>query len=178
LGDRDIRGTSPDLSRARRGTRTDLDRALDFAAAGLLGLFLAAAVPWALLRACGELYRAAYVHESLAEARARVHGEDYTRAIDQIRREVPPGDAYLLVVDGEPKSGCTYWVRYDLAPRRALYLGRLDELTSGAQVRRRLTANLRHVVVAFETGEPPRLYERYRFLQEIDRRAREGSHGR
>jgi hypothetical protein len=173
-----MRGTSPDLSRALRGTRTDLDRALDFAAAGLLGLFLAAAVPWALLRACDELYKAAYVHESPAEARSRVNGVDYARAIDQIRREIPLGEAYLLVVDGEPNSGCAYWVRYDLAPRRALYFGRLDELTSGAQVRRRLMANLRDVVVTFDTGEPPRLYERYRFLQEIDRRAREGSHGR
>ena len=70
--------------------------------------------------------------------------------------------------------GGTYWVRYDLAPRRAVYLGRLNELTSAMQVRRRLTVNLRHVVVAFGNGKPPRLYDRYRFLQEIDRRARAG----
>jgi len=173
-----MRGTRSDFSRARRGTRTGLDRALDLAAAGLLGLFLAVAVPSALLRAGREVVRAAHAHESLAEARARVYGEDYTCAIDQIRRELPPGDAFLLVMGGEPNSGGTYWVRYDLAPRRAFYFGRLDELTSGAQVRHGLPANLRHVVVTFDSGEPPRLYERYRFVQEIDRRAREGSRGR
>jgi hypothetical protein len=173
-----MRSAGPDASHARRGTRTVLDRVLDLAAAGLLGLFLAVAVPLAVLRAGREVVQAAGAHESLAEARARVAGVEYTRAVDQIRRELPPGDAYLLVMGGEPNSGGAYWVRYDLAPRRAVYLGRLQELTSGSQVRRRLTANLRHVVVTFDTGEPPRLYERYRFLEEIDRRAREGSSGR
>jgi len=173
-----MRSASPDVSRARRGTRTGLDRALDLAAAGLLGMFLAVAVPLAVLRAGGEVVEAAQAHESLAEARARVHGVEYTRAIDQIRRELPPGDAYLLVMGGEPNSGGAYWVRYDLAPRRAFYFGRLDEFTSGAQVRHALPTNLRHVVVAFDSREPPRLYERYRFLEEIDRRAGEGSSGR
>lgn len=173
-----MRSASPDVSRARRGTRTGLDRALDLAAAGLLGMFLAVAVPLAVLHAGRKVVEAARAHESVAEARARVHGVEYTRAIDQIRRELPPGDAYLLVMGGEPSSGGAYWVRYDLAPRPALYLGRLDELTSGARMRRRLRANLRHVVVAFDSKEPPRLYERYRFLEEIDRRAREGSRGR
>jgi hypothetical protein len=173
-----MRSAGPDASRARRGTRTGLDRALDLAAAGLLGLFLAVAVPWAVLHAGREVVEAARAHESLAEARARVQGVEYARAIDQIRQELPPGDAYLLVMGGEPSSGGAYWVRYDLAPRRAFYLGRLDDFTSGAQVRRRLPTNLRHVVVTFDDGEPPRLYERYQFLQEIDRRAREGSSGR
>ncbi|MBV8200930.1 MAG: hypothetical protein JOZ15_09945, partial [Acidobacteria bacterium] len=75
-------------------------------------------------------------------------------------------------VDGGSGSlGGTYWVRYDLAPRRSIYLGRLYELTSVQEVRRRLAANLRHVVVAYGPEKPPRLYERYRFVQEIDRRA-------
>jgi hypothetical protein len=173
-----MRAARPDLSRALPGKRTGLDRALDLAAAALLGLFLAAGVSSALLRAGRELFQAAYAHESLAEARGRVYGETYSRAIDQIRRALPPGDGYLLVEGGDPGSGGAYWVRYDLAPRRAVYLGRLDDLTSGERLRRRLAANLRHVVVTFDTGEPPRLYERYRFLQEIDRRAREGPRGR
>src|ERR1700688_62901 len=173
-----MRGASPDPSRAFPGTRTRLDRALDLTAAGLLGLFLAVAVPRALLGAGDEVIQAANAHESLAEARARVLGEDYSRAIDQIRGELPPDEGYLLVEGGHPDSGGAYWVRYDLAPRRAVYLGRLDELTSGARVRRRLTMNLSHVVVSFDAGEPPQLYERYLFLQEIDRRAREGSRGR
>lgn len=173
-----MRAARPDLSRALPGKRTGVDRALDLAAAGLLVLFLAAGVSIALLRAGRELYLAAYAHESLAEARARVYGEAYTRAIDQIRRELPAGEGYLLVEGGVPGSGGAYWVRYDLAPRRALYLGRLEELTSGFRLRRRLGANLRHIVVTFDSGRPPRLYDRYRFLQEIDRPAREGSRGR
>ena len=173
-----MRGASPDPSRALPGRRAGLDRALDLAAAGLLGLFLAVAVPWGLLGAGRDLYRAAYAHETLAEARARVYGEDYSRAIDQIRGELPEDEGYLLVEGGHPGSGGAYWVRYDLAPRRAVYLGRLDELTSGERMRRRLAVNLRHVVVTFDTGESPRLYERYRFLQEIDRLGREGSRGR
>jgi hypothetical protein len=150
--------------------KADGDRALA-AAAGLLALYLAVAVPWALGRAGIEVYRAADARESLTEGRARISGESYTRAIDEIRRALPAGEGYLLVEGGSPNSGGAYWVRYDLAPRRAVYLGRLDELTSADQVRRRLTANLRHVVVTFDTGQPPQLYERYRFLREIDRRA-------
>jgi hypothetical protein len=173
-----MRSANPDAARARHGRSTGLDRALDLAAAGLLGMFLAVAVPLAVLHAGRKVVEAAQAHESLDEARARVHGVEYTRAIDQIRRELPPGDAYLLVMGGEPKSGGAYWVRYDLAPRRAFYFGRLDDFTSSAQVRHALPTNLRHVVVAFDSKEPPRLYERYRFLEEIDRRAREGSSGR
>src|ERR1700687_1470662 len=173
-----MRAARPVLSRALPGKRSGVDRGLNLAAAGLLAVFRAAGGAPALLRAGRELYQAADAHESLDEARARVYGEAYTRAIDQIRRELPAGDGYLLVEAGDPGTGGAYWVRYDLAPRRAVYLGRLDELTSGARMRRRIAANLRHVVVAFDAGEPPRLYDRYRFLQEIDRRAREGSSGR
>lgn len=139
---------------------------------------MAVAVPWALLHAGREMVRAAGAHESLDEARARVDGLEYTRAIDSIRGELPAGDAYLLVIGGKPSSGGDYWVRYDLAPRRAIYFGRLDEFSSSTEARHELPANLRHVVVTFDSGEPPRLYERYRFLQEIDRRAREGSSDR
>ena len=173
-----MRGASPVLSRPLRGRWSVLDRALDLAAAGLLGLFLAVAVPSALLHASREVVAAARAHESLDQARARVYGEAYTRAIDQIRSELPAGDSYLLVEAGSRESGGAYWVRYDLAPRRAVYLGRLEELTSGDRLRRRLTVNLRHVVVTFAKGKPPHLFERYRFLQELDRRAREGSSGR
>lgn len=164
--------------RARAELRVRLDRVAATAAAGLLGLFLAAALPGALQGAWEEVVQAASAHESLAEARRRVFGESYTNAIDEIRRTLPADEGYLLVEGGSGMLGGTYWVRYDLAPRRAVYLGRLSELTSAMQVRRRLTANLRHVVVAFASGKPPRLYDRYQFLQEIDRRARAGAAAR
>jgi len=174
-----MRVSSPHLSRnpSHGGAemRARLGRVPALAAAGLLGLYLAVALPWGLGRAWLEVVRAASAHESPVEARRRIFGETYTSAIEEIRRTLPPGEAYLLVEGGSGMLGGTYWVRYDLAPRRALYLGRLNELTSGMQVRRRLVVNLRHVVVAFGSGRPPRLYERYAFLQEIDRRARAGS---
>jgi hypothetical protein len=173
-----MRGPSPVLSRALPGRWSGLDRALDLAAAGLLALFLVVGVPHALLGAGREVILAAQAHESLAEARARVDGEDYSRAIDQIRGELAADDSYLLVEAGSRASGGVYWVRYDLAPRRAVYLGPLEELTSGYRLRRRLMAKLRYVVVTFAKGKPPRLYERYRFLQELDRRAPESWRGR
>jgi hypothetical protein len=177
-----MRVSSPHLSRspAHGGaeTRARLGRVPALAAAGLLGLYLAAALPWGLGRAWLEVVRAASAHESPAEARRRVFGETYASAIEEIRRALPAGESYLLVEGGSGMLGDAVWVRYDLAPRRAIYLGQLNELTSGMQVRRRLVANLRHVVVAFGNGRPPRLYERYSFLQEIDRRARAGSAAR
>jgi hypothetical protein len=149
-------------------------RLLDAAAIGLLVLFLAAALPSGLWHACNQIGHAVDTSESREDARARVYGEDYSRAIDRIRAALAPGEGYILVEGGRPGSGGVYWVRYDLAPRPAANVGPLADLTSGAQLRRRLSANLRHVVVAFDTRKPPRLYERYQFVEEIERRARKG----
>jgi hypothetical protein len=149
-----------------------LGRALDVLAAALFVFFLVAAVPQALARAAGMLRLARHAaRETPAAARARVAGDDYSRAIDDIRRALPPTEAYLLVEGGRPQEGGAYWVRYDLAPRRALFLGRLTELTDAHRLRQRLGANLRHVVVAYGPGLPPRLYDRYRFVGEIAHRA-------
>jgi hypothetical protein len=152
--------------------RARLSRALDVLAIGLLAFFLVAAVPQAMLRALGMLRLAKQAaHESDEAARARAYGEDYTRAIDEIRRAIPASGGYLLVEGGRPQDGGVYWVRYDLAPRRAVYLGHLSELTDARRLRKRIGANLRQVVVAYGPGLAPRLYERYRFVNEIERRA-------
>src|ERR1700674_3075673 len=100
-----MRAARPDLSRALPGKRTGVDRALDLAAAGLLVLFLAAGVSIALLRAGRELYLAAYAHESPAEARSRVYGEAYTRALDQQVALASRQLAADLVDGGVPGSG-------------------------------------------------------------------------
>lgn len=149
-------------------------RVLDAAAIGLLVFFLAAGLPEALRLARDEIWQAIQTTESLAAARARVYGEEYSRAIDAIRAALPAGEGYLLVEGGRPGSGGVYWVRFDLAPRPASFLGPLQDLTSGARLRRRMSVNLRRVVVAFDGGEPPRLYDRYRFVEEIERRSRKG----
>jgi hypothetical protein len=53
-------------------------------------------------------------------ARRRVWGDAYVDAIETIRRAIPDGAEYLIVVDKRP--GTPDYVAYDLAPRRPLYL--------------------------------------------------------
>jgi hypothetical protein len=171
---RGVRPHRPGAPAVSAAPRRLFGRLLDTAAIGLLLFFLGAALPGALANAWNEIGQAIDTSETLTAARARLYGEKYTRAIDRIRAALPAGEGYLLVEGGRPGSGGVYWVRYDLAPRPAANLGPLADLTSGADLRRRLSTNLRHVVVAFDTFEPPRLYDRYRFVEEIERRARKG----
>jgi hypothetical protein len=146
--------------------------ALDLAAAGLFGLFLAASVPTAVERSMGLLALPSHFGgESEAAARARFEGLEYVRAIDEIRRSLPIDEPYLLVEAGRPQDGGVYWVRFDLAPRRAVYVGQLAELTSADRLRRRLTGRQRQVVISYGPGQPPRLVERYLLAAEIERLA-------
>jgi hypothetical protein len=149
-----------------------LARALDLAAAGLFGLFLVAAVPVAVLRSAKLLSLPSRCGgESEAAARARFEGPDYVRGIDEIRRDLAEDETYLLVEAGRPQDGGVYWVRFDLAPRRAVYLGQLAELTDADRLRRRLTGRQRQVVISYGPGRAPRLVERYRFAAELERGA-------
>jgi hypothetical protein len=155
---------------------TAVGRLLDGVAAALFALFLIAAVPKTLQRATNLLrFTRHTAHETSLEGRIRFGGEDYVRAIDEIRAALAPSQPYLLVEGGRPQDGGAYWVRYDLAPRRAVFLGPLDELTDARRLRRRLAANLRQVVVAYGPGRPPRLYERYLFVAEIEAREKAGA---
>lgn len=135
----------------------------------LVGAYLVCAVPRAadislfMLR-----LPARAAGESLTAARARLFGEEYTRAIEEVRRRIPVGEPYALVAGDGQESGGAYWVRYDLAPRRAVFLGRLNGLRDAAVLGCALPVEIRQVVVAY-AGRPPRLVERRRFLQEIAR---------
>jgi hypothetical protein len=152
--------------------RTVPGLALDLAAAALVALYLAVAMPGSLWHSFDMLSAAATCSgESLADARARSFGSAYVRAIDEIRAAVPADQAYLLVADEDAGLADTYWVRYDLAPRRAFLLGLLNEWTDAQSLRRRIAVNVRRVVVAHGNGQPPRLYARYEFLNEIERRS-------
>src|SRR5580700_8612791 len=154
---------------------------LDVVAVALFGVYLVAAVPLAIRRAFNMLRTEAQVAagESLAAARARCFGDAYTRAIDEIRRALPADRGYLLVDGGRPQDGDTYWVRYDLAPRPAVFAGQLA-LLDAERLRRALDGgdhrglrdlhDLRQVVVAFAPGVPPRLYDLASFLGELARR--------
>jgi hypothetical protein len=142
-------------------------------AVAVFALFLAAGLQQAVSRAWAMLHFAARAagNESFDAARARFSGPAYVAAIDAIRDALPPDQPYLLVEGGRPQDGDLYWVRFDLAPRRAIYLGQLDQLTDVRRLRQRFSANVRQVIVAYGPGEPPRLLERYRFVQEVQRRA-------
>ncbi len=155
-----------------------LARILGGLAVGAFALFLVAAVPQAVSRATGMLrFADGAGGETFAAARARFFGPAYVGAIDAIRQAIPPDQAYLLVEAGRLQDGDLYWVRFDLAPRRAFYLGQLDELTDARRLRQRLPGNVRQVVVAYGPGEPPRLLERYQLVHEIEGRGHDGDAG-
>lgn len=134
----------------------------DLAALGLCALYLMAAVPLALYRAVKHVILAVEeAHESETAARARIRGEAFVAAVDGIRRTVPAGEPYLLIEESDPEEGAANWVRYELAPRRAVLVpgGR------GARwLRENVPAGIRWVVVARGDGEAPSLYTRFEYL--------------
>jgi hypothetical protein len=127
----------------------------------VLGLFFASllvAVPLAAVRVAFRLREAAAaMGEDARGARARKLGADAVAAYDRIRRAVPEDGAYLLLDGGEEWEGATYWVRFELAPRRARFAGRLSELA--ATPGWTLPPGPRWVVVALP-GRPPLLLAR------------------
>ena len=147
-------------------------------ALGLLGLFLVLSIPTAAVHTGVRLVQAAaLMGEDAAGARRRVQGAAYMDAIEQIRRTIPRDGEYLLVDAGEERQGSPYWVRFDLAPRRARFLGRLRDLpglpgpTGTDPLADRMPASSRWVVIAWY-GHPPVLIDRETFLRRL-----EESHG-
>jgi hypothetical protein len=70
-----------------------------------------------------------HAKETPDEALARFRGAPYVEAIRRIRAAVPADGAYGLVEEaGETSDIARKLVRFDLAPRRALYLGRRGSL--------------------------------------------------
>jgi hypothetical protein len=144
--------------------------AVNLVAAALVALYLAAALPRAagvagfMLRLPGRT-----AGESLPAARARLFGGDYSRAVDRIRRQIPLTQPYALVAGDSAQSGGVLWVRYDLAPRRAVYLGELRRLPrDAAVVRAAVGEDVEAVVVAY-AGQPPRLLHIGDFLRALGR---------
>lgn len=138
----------------------------------LLAVHLGMAVPRALLRSSWEVRNLiATRHETPFEKRVRSFGPGYTQAIEQIRRKIPPDGAYLLI-NSHPdfEEGGPLWVKYDLAPRRAVYLGKLDDLGSADRLRRRMPRAARWVVIAHGPYDPPVLVERHVFVKQLEER--------
>lgn len=147
-----------DAGRIKAGVRAVL---------GLLALaaFLCTAIPatWEnvqLLRQEAETGR----RLDAVAARSAAFGPLYVARLEEIRRTIPHDEPYFLV-DGEegPVFGASIWVRYQLAPRQAIDLGRLADLRRrGPRLPKR--ARLRWVVIAYRTGTPAKLLTRQEFL--------------
>ena len=108
--------------------------------------------------------------ESPAEERSHAYGSAYVRAIEEIRRTIPEDGAYILISGGPEAEGGPYWVKYDLAPRRAVYLGELHTLQPVDRLRKRMPRAARWVVISYDSYRPPVLIERFKFVQERKRR--------
>jgi hypothetical protein len=128
---------------------------------------LAVSAVWILQRTAGQARLAVHAYgEPLEAKQARLFGTAYTGAVAAIRRTIPEDDPYLLVDAGED-TGAVFWVRFDLAPRRALLLGKLEEIRKYPRLGKHLPRGARWVVIAYPTpGIPPAVLDRSRFLRE------------
>jgi hypothetical protein len=111
--------------------------------------------------------------ETPFQQRARCYGPAYTQEIEAIRRTIPRDGAYLLINGDPTEHGGPFWVKFDLAPRRAVYLGDLDNLERVERLKRRMPRAARWVVIAYGPYRRPVLIERYKFVQ--GRKEREGA---
>jgi hypothetical protein len=96
-----------------------------------------------------------YAGESALDERSREFGRPYALAIEAIRRTIPRHDAYALI-DGDPEElGGALWVRFDLEPRRAVFLGLRKDLPKTAnELRRRLPPDIRWAVIGYANAPP------------------------
>jgi hypothetical protein len=126
-------------------------RLLPLAALGLVVVYLAVAIPLGLRNTALRL-RAAVRTAGLPESavRARVFGPLYVAGIDRARRAIGLDEPYLLTERDIP--GAMLWVRFDLLPRRAVVAG---PPAAGDCWQ----PQIRWVVVAVATGQPPQLLE-------------------
>src|SRR4029077_11555952 len=107
--------------------------------------------------------------ETAAAGGVRVFGTPYVDTIRAMRRAIPPDGIYGLI-DGEPDiEGAALWVRHDLAPRKAVFLGKLAQLPGPRRLRGRLPERARWVVVAY-TRRPPERIDKLRFLTVLEAR--------
>jgi uncharacterized membrane protein YhdT len=83
-------------------------------------------------------------------------------AEEEIARAIPAGGEYLIVDGGEERQGATLFLRYQLAPRRARFAGRLSEVADPPRWAASLPAGARWVVVAY-SDRPPVLVGRADF---------------
>lgn len=151
-----------------RSRRTRPGAALRAAALGLFALFLAVSLPSAAARSARRLAQAVgLAGEGREAARRRVLGDAWVEMVAAIRRAVPPDGAYLLVDATPEEEGGAYWVRYELAPRRAIFLGKVMELPPPERLAAETAGGPPWVVVAMRDRQPPLLFRRDVFLRAL-----------
>lgn len=141
-------------------------------ALGLFAVFLAVS----LSRAVAESARNVVLMHALQgetpfQERARCYSSAYTEEIENIRRTIPRDGAYILINGDAEEQGGPLWVKFDLAPRRAVYLGQLDKLQSAERLKKRIPRAARWVVIAYGPYRRPVLIERYKFVQGLKNNA-------
>jgi len=125
-------------------------------AAGLLALlaYLAVAVPsalfatWARVRDVPEASR-----DDARAALVRLRGPSYADAIDRIRETLPEDAEYLIL-----ESDADTIVRFDLAPRRAVFAGNPRDLRTNV-TREKLASLPRWTVIPSVVAPGPYLVE-------------------
>jgi len=142
-----------------------------YLALGLITLFVVASLPAAATHSFRRLIHAlasGLRGESSEAAVRRIQGSAYVDAIRGIARIVPRDGAYFLVDAGPFRRGAAYWARFDLAPRKALFLGRPDDPADRAALAGRLAvAPDLPVVAARGDREPPILLDARSFRREV-----------
>jgi hypothetical protein len=100
-----------------------------FAGWAALAFFLALALPETLANVMLHFDRGRErMHLSSLAARSEVLGTSYVRSLQEIRHLIPEEEDYFLVDAGTAGESSPLWVRYELAPRRAVLLGPVDAL--------------------------------------------------
>jgi hypothetical protein len=131
-------------------------------------LSLIAGLPLTAVRTLRRVGRATLsLGENARRARVRLLGAATVAALDSIRRAIPEDGEYLLVDGGEAPQAEAYWVRFELAPRRAVFLGRLSEMERAPRLSWKLPLAARWVVVAYP-GLLPRLLSGQEFLELLE----------
>ncbi|HXO29898.1 MAG TPA: hypothetical protein VOA80_21295 [Thermoanaerobaculia bacterium] len=131
-------------------------------------LSLIAGLPLTAVRTLRRVGRATLsLGEDARGARVRLLGAATVAALDSIRHAIPEDGEYLLVDGGEELQAEAYWVRFELAPRRAVFLGRLSEMERAPRLSWKLPPAARGVVVAYPGG-PSRLLSGREFLELLE----------
>jgi hypothetical protein len=106
----------------------------------------------------------------LASARRAALGDAWVDAIGALRQAIPRDGEYFLVNADSRRADAPLWVRFELAPRRARFLGSLAEVAADEDREARLVGPGRWVVVALPEPQAPRLLTREQFLHDMELR--------